>query len=408
MSDEVLSLDSPLSTAVTTVLYDETDSLVLSVLHTKERLRELALRRLHELRSDKASLQSDKLALQADKAALQLEKESAFKQVEELRALVAGVQLAQRETNNALEVSSSNETTSQLPQPTPQNAINNSPPIRRQLTKPALPEKFNGVDKSPSISNWLFAIRLYLRVTQTEKEDHVVMASTFFIGTALDWWQGIERTNGEDIYSMSWQDFEERCIRRFQATNDAQLAFQRLLRWRQVGSLTSYLSGFQSMVQQIPPSLLTEEGRIFVLIEGLNAELQKSVRLMQPATVDEAINVAQRVGSTVQPSNNFNSSFNRTPYRQPSTVNRSNSQFNRSTTGSRFAPLLIENMEEDSNLPVDSHRSLAIRRRSLTDYEFSFLNAEQKQLYRDNKCFHCKRTGHLKKDCKSRLLPTKE
>src|SRR5690349_4417928 len=130
MSDEVLSVDSPLSTALATVVYDETDSLVLIVLHTKERLRELALCRLNELRSDKASLQSDKIALQADKAALQLDKENALKQIEELRALVAGVQLANRETSNTLEVSSSNEATSQLPQHTSQTSIHNEQPIR--------------------------------------------------------------------------------------------------------------------------------------------------------------------------------------------------------------------------------------------------------------------------------------
>ena len=119
-------------------------------------------------------------------------------------------------------------------------------------------------------------------MTQTDKVDHVVMAATFFTGTALDWWQGVERAEGEAVYEWGWKEFELRCLRRFQASNDSQMAFQRLLRWRQVGNVSSYLAGFQSMIQQIPLDLLTESGRVFILIEGLSAEVQKSVRLMQP------------------------------------------------------------------------------------------------------------------------------
>jgi Ty3 transposon capsid-like protein len=168
------------------------------------------------------------------------------------------------------------------------------------MTKPAMPAKFNGWDKSPTISNWLFSIRLYLRVTRTDEEDHVVVATTFFTGTALDWWIGMERSLGESIYQWSWQEFETRCIRRFQSVNDSQSAYQQLLRWQQTGTLTSYLAGFQSMVQQIPLQLLSEKGRLFHLVEGLNTELQTAVKLMQPTTVEEAITIAQRMGDISQ------------------------------------------------------------------------------------------------------------
>lgn len=388
MSAEAPVTDSPLSfsSAETAVLHDDSDALIFSGMHTKEKLRDLALCRLSELRSEKAALQADKLALQKDKANQQ-------KQIEELRQRLAGMQ-ASVQDEKALESDRQTAPTTSLTSQPSQTSIDSLQPSRRLLTKPALPEKFNGVDKLPTISNWLFSIRIYLRVTQTEKEDHVVMASTFLSGTALDWWQGIERVEGESIYQWSWEQFTERCVKRFQASNDAQVALQRLLRWKQTGHITAYLSVFQSLIQQIPLTLLTEQGRVFMLIEGLNHELQKAVRLMQPNTVDEAINVAQRASVTFHPSSQSHQPFNRSINHQTPITTRASSHFNRTTTGSRFAPLIVENMEEvqaegQSDFPQDP-----------LDTDLAYLNAEQRKLYKEKKCFHCKKIGHWSRDCR--------
>jgi len=140
-------------------------------------------------------------------------------------------------------------------------------PSKLPSTKSAMPEKFNGMDRLPSISNWLYAVRKYLRVTKTEETDFIDLATTFLTGTALDWWQGIERTEGESIYLWDWQEFETRCKRRFQAVNDAQVSLQKLVRWKQTGAVGGYIAVFQSLVQQIPHSLLTEPGRVFHLLK---------------------------------------------------------------------------------------------------------------------------------------------
>ncbi len=412
MSQDDDSIGSPLTTALTEVIHDDTDSLIFSGLHTKEKLRDLALCRLSELRNERAALLSDKAALQADKLALQEDKANQQKQIEDLRQRLAGVQVSVNpnvEDEKAQESHRPTVSSTSLTSQPSQLSVESPQPSRKQLTKPALPEKFNGVDKTPTVSNWLFSMRLYLRVTQTEKDDHVAMASTFLSGTALDWWQGIERVEGESIYQWSWEEFTERCLKRFQATNDAQLAFQRLLRWKQTGHITAYLSVFQSLIQQIPLTLLTEQGRVFVLIEGLNSELQKSVRLMQPATVDEAINVAQRASATYHNPSPFQQTFTRPNHRHFSTTTRSNSQFNRTTTGSRLAPLVVENVEEvHAEGQSDSPQDTIDRGSKPPDADLAYLNAEQRKLYKEKKCFHCKKVGHFSKECRFNSNTTKE
>jgi Ty3 transposon capsid-like protein len=201
---------------------------------------------------------------------------------------------------------------------------------------------------------------------------------------------------GESIYQWSWEEFTERCVKR-------------LLRWKQTGHITAYLSVFQSLIQQIPLTLLTEQGRVFVLIEGLNNDLQKSVILIQPATVDEAIIIAQRASATYHAQSPFQQTFTRPNYRHPSTTTRSSSQFNRATTGSRFVPLIVENVEEvHAEGQSDSPQYPTYRGSHPPDADLTYLNAEQRKLYKEKKCFFCKKVGHWTKECRFNPNTTKE
>jgi hypothetical protein len=254
----------------------------------------------------------------------------------------------------------------------------------------------------------LFSVRLYLKVTRTEEEDYVMMATTLFTSTAIDWWQGVVRAEGESVYNWDWKEFEARCVRRFQAANDSQVAYQRLLRWKQSGTITGYLAGFQSMVQQIPFELLSEAGRVFMLIEGLNPEVQKSVRLVQPTTLDEAISIAQRVSIMHPTLNPFNRSPPRPFHRQPSTTVRANSQLNRTATGNRFLPLSVENMEATPSFPNDFTEETAEGENSTNEWDCFYMNAEQKKLFKERKCFKCKRVGHHRHQCTTASTQIKE
>ena len=401
MSQEDFALVSPVSSEAdtpklieqdssSTPPHDPIDVQILSAPLTKDRLIHIALSRMAELRAEKKALLRDK--------------ENALRQVDELRMLIQGMQ----QRSGAETVRPARQPSAPVSPPLHSTPPNNEPSTRKQLTKPALPEKFNGIDKSPTISNWLFSVRLYLKVTRTEEEDYVMMATTLFTAIAIDWWQGIVRAEGESVYNWNWKEFEARCIRRFQAVNDAQVAYQKLLRWKQSGTITGYLAGFQSMIQQIPFELLSESGRVFMLIEGLHPELQKSVRLVQPTTLDEAISIAQRV-SVFNPSPNpFSRSPSRPLYRQPSTILRSNSQFHRAATGNRFAPLVVENIETTSSFPNDFTHETDEGENSTNELECSYMNTEQKKLFKERKCFKCKRVGHHRHQCPTNSPQTKD
>ena len=364
-----------------------------AVLGTKESLKLAGLTRTTEIRTQLADV----------KAQL----EDSRMHVAELRLLtqVLPHQLFSEQPARA----PSSATTSPILNTVPQLSTTDQPPIRGSQTKSAMPDKFNGIDKVPTIANWLFSVRRYLRVTRTSEDERIDIASTFFTGTALDWWHGVEKAEGELIYRWTWNDFEARCLRRFQGVNESQVALHRLLKWKQTSSLNVYLAGFQAMVQQVPPELLPEPTRIFVFTEGLSNELQKSVRLMQPATLDEAIGVAQRASVNLQPVGPFFQPSNRYPYRQPSTMARTSSQINRAASGSRFAPLMVENIENMTQPTVDNTELNYHNTEGTTsDVECSALTTEQRKLFKENKCFKCKRVGHRINDCPTSQWQSKE
>ena len=138
MSQDDESYDSPLTTALTEVMHDESDALTLDPNLPKRNLREVALCRLCELRKAITALQTDK--------------ERGLKQIEELMSLVTTQQQA------------TNSTGASEPTGTP---TVHQPLDKTHPTKAGVPDKFNGVDKSPTISNWLFRMKLYLKVTGT-------------------------------------------------------------------------------------------------------------------------------------------------------------------------------------------------------------------------------------------------
>lgn len=383
--------------------YDSNDLNALSLSLTKEQLRETALIRLTELRTSRAEAQSQITALQHDKENCQL-------QVEELRQLIK--MMRERIEEESLYHSSTTEIqpTQQSSARTQQPSLNIQSITGSVQVKTVLPEKFNGVDKTPTITNWLYSMKKHLRVTKTSEEDYIEIATSFFSGTALEWWSGNEKTEGEAIYLMSWSEFETRCLSRFQAVNDIQLAFQRLLRWRQTGSTASYVAGFQTVVQRIPLETMSEHVRIMFFTEGLNQELQRAVKLMKPKTVDEAINVAQTASAINQYGGQATQSFNRQPSRQVSTAVRTTSRINRAFAESRFAtPLSVENIEDEGQPIVDDIYHLRNEgENTVSELECSYLNSEQKKLLKEGRCFKCKRFGHLAKDCRSSISSTKD
>jgi hypothetical protein len=271
----------------------------------------------------------------------------------------------------------------------------NPPIVNNSQFKPKQPSEFSSTDKQQTIVNWLYSIQQYLRLANVSEERKVDVATTFFSSTALDWWRSIERTEGESVRKMSWNEFEMKCIQRFQSIAVSDLAMQRLMTWRQTGNVSSSITGFQQIVQQIPIELLSEPARVFHFLKGLIPDIQNQVRMLQPKSLDESMGMAQRAGTVTYSTGHFNQQQSTSRLRVNSRSTNSQ-QFQTPQSDSRFAPITIENaeIEKISHSPNESFYSS-------TGIDLSYLSAEQRQLMKERRCFQCKQVGHIKKDCRA-------
>lgn len=385
---------------------------------TKDTLRRIALDRLAELRNQLQTVkQSLRHSERVSEAATQLHNTHASHFADEIERL--------RDTNRHL------ETQLQLAQSNLQQfrqQRNNVSAVNDDLASPAVspvhraaaehdkphlklspPDKFDGNSKTQLVTSWLYSVERYLRLMKVDTEDKIDVAVTLLTGTALEWWQAAERNAGGSLRDIDWSDFEQRCVKRFQPIAASEAAMQRLMTWRQTGNVSAFISGFQSIAQQIPIDLLPEQARVLMFLKGLSPTLQTHVRMMQPETLDDAMNHAQRASQSIQPAVFIGSSsgFNRDRQSGVSRTSSNFNQFHNPTSGSRFAPIMIENIENQHE--QDVHQSPTVMRvtspAGSDTTSLQYLSAEQKKLYQENRCFKCRKVGHQSRECHNTNQP---
>ena len=380
------------------------DSSVLSLSLNKEQLRTVALQRLSEVRSQlktqfTQSQQHNAVLLQM----IEQTRTQTTQHLEEIARLRSRVnQLeSQHQPVNTQQHNNTNVNDQLSPQSNPMSPVDvEQPRVNSERTKPSKPEKFSATDKTHNIENFLFSMERYLRLSRTDKKEHIDTTATFFTGTALEWWQSMEKTEGEGVRTIEWSEFRDMCLKRFMPIASSELAAKKIVKWKQTGSIASYISSFQSLAQQIPFSLLPKEARVLYFVEGLNTELQRHVKTMRPKTMEDAINFAQSIGSvSYMPSGNNN--HNRES--QSSNNRQASQQFYSKNVGTRGQPIYLESVNTEVSNPR-SAMTVTSPTSSLTQssrIDLSYLNVEQRKLFNEGRCFNCKQTGHRRRECRN-------
>jgi Ty3 transposon capsid-like protein len=402
-----------------------TETVDVSILHSalsKDQLRTVALQRLVEVRSQLARLQSlldssnrEKSIfmtkwmeeVEANKTSTSLYNDVVAELREQVNQLESSSRMEERQRNNRNEAQSQPPNQAQTPpeQPPPQ-------PIRVKVPEP---DKFSGSDRTQNIENFLVAVERFLRLSRVDTVDKIDTTAGFFSGVALDWWISIERSEGEQIRKIGWEEFRQMCLKRFMAVTNAEMAMKRIGKWKQSGAVTSYISSFQNLAQQIPASLLPKEARLLYFIDELTIDLQRHVKAMRPESMEDAINFAQSIGNVgyTQGGMSNNSRDNQSyshSQRQPQL------QFHNHGMGTRNQPIYLENVhaeasEVDSNVGVSSPRpwmTVTSPTESSNWGELSYLTMEQRKLYKEGRCFNCKQMGHRRNVCPRSINQKKE
>lgn len=259
--------------------------------------------------------------------------------------------------------------------------------------KPAEPPKFGGKDQD--VREWLSSIEHYLWIGDCEEHKRVPMALTFLAPKVANHWRmravEMER-EGRNIYD--WAEFRTEMIAAYGSANPESKAAQKLQRFRQIGTVEEYSRRFLELVAQITTLPMSEGDKIRSFLSGLSSDMQVEMATAsrgQPWTNFEMLrttavaldNSLRNARSMIKGKGKMEQSF--------SSKNRfSEASSSKSGGGKR----------KDFSRPKGGNGKFPNPKKPKAQSSGPKLSAEERQkLFKENKCFLCKKEGHKSVDC---------
>ena len=290
MNDSMSDAKEPSEPVTTDARDNPLDVIMLEATSlTRDQIRSMSLQRLREVRSELADVRQQLSILQNEcNASKRLTESSIQQQSEVVNQLMASIELNRingnqydeevRRLNSKINQLSNNQqeevamnnnerSTTQINSVEHLRSITAQAVIPSPFIKPASPDKFNGTDRSVNIEIFLNTVERFLRLSKVDKKDKIDQTVMYFSGVAYEWWTSIETTEGEKIRHIEWEEFKQMCLKRFLPVTSAESAYKRIGKWRQRGDISTYISSFQNLAQQIPFSLLSKEARVLQFVD---------------------------------------------------------------------------------------------------------------------------------------------
>jgi hypothetical protein len=173
----------------------------------------------------------------------------------------------------------------------PPSSSSSSPPVARAPDmQPLRPNPFSG-QTGHNAEQWLTELERYFTASRCIKDQSsVVLASTYLKDSASVWFTA-KYPNIMDC-PKTWDEFKAIFLERFRPFAAARTARSALRNLRHRGNVTGYSDAFLKCVQHIPE--MHETDQIDAYINGLQAHIAEEIDRADPATLSEAINLAQR------------------------------------------------------------------------------------------------------------------
>ena len=181
--------------------------------------------------------------------------------------------------------------TSALQQLSTQQAVHSAP----KPPKPPMPDKFQGDRRSGAASNWLHQMTLYLTLLGLlDTAQAVPHAVSFLIGAARTWWRAQEASGSPPT---TWPTFKAAFLEAFQTLDAERIARDNMEDLRQRTSVTDYANHFSGLLLEVP--YMHPADAIYQFVKGLKPQIRLHVELQRPATVNNAMRLAQAADSAL-------------------------------------------------------------------------------------------------------------
>ena len=241
------------------------------------------------------------------------------------------------------------------------------------------PQRFKGNRDGPKVLEWAHQATTYLKAAGMDaSEAGVWHISNFFEGDAAVWWrlQCDKYKTAPAEMPQTWEQLEKLLVAQFQIFNHVTDIRDQYSALRQTASVTAYIAKFRSLVVELPSE--PEDQQIYQFLKGLKPEIQARTRTHKPKTLADAMDIADEADRA-----NYHAYHGRDS--RTASYGRSAPSYGRS------APQGPTPMVLGAATAAAPARAAAI-----------LAPQELQRLRQQNRCFECRKEGHLAKDCPKR------
>jgi Ty3 transposon capsid-like protein len=281
------------------------------------------------------------------------------------------------------------------------------------------PEKYSGARDPIIIDAWIHQVNEYLTLNHTPEDVKVRVAGAYLKDRAFQWFRrsSAEWITRTGMTFVPWDDFVKGLKDRFRKPNEEMKNWDDWDRVRQYNTVANYVQQFENLKGEldVPENIALEK-----FIRGLKPDIERRVRLEEPATIEDAIRKADaidvlnyRLSSRTNrpfnhhtqykgPNNNLRGQKGR-PQSRPDTrprvhYNSSPYQSNYSSFGSSSYAATPQ-YEDNRGTPMELDSVQVGNKTFSSSDSASKSTTTSNQKFMGN-CFYCGNPGHKKSECR--------
>ncbi|KAJ9536520.1 hypothetical protein OSB04_un000272 [Centaurea solstitialis] len=171
------------------------------------------------------------------------------------------------------------------------------------------PKEFHGTEGAVGLLTWIEGMESVLHISKCTERNKVEYAACLLQGRALTWWNTQVQTRGREATGqISWEDFKKMLKEEFCPRSEIQKLEAELWHHEMKGNdVATYTTRFHELAKLVPHLVTPEQNRVDRYVWGLSPVIRGNVTAADPKTLQEAVNLANRLTNNAVRSGMFSS-----------------------------------------------------------------------------------------------------
>ncbi|GJW88993.1 putative reverse transcriptase domain-containing protein [Tanacetum coccineum] len=274
------------------------------------------------------------------------------------------------------------------------------------------PFYFNGTEGAVGLIRWFERTESVFSRSRCAEENKVTFATGTLTDDALSWWNAYAQPMGvEQANRITWTELKRLLTNKYCPRTEIRKMEEELYNLTVKGNdLKPYVRRFQELTILCPNMVPNTEKLLEAFIGGLPRSIEGNVTASKPQTLEEAINIAQRLMDQVTKHTPVQvSSDNKRKFDDRRTFNnnsRSNNNYRNTNTNNRY-----NNHQLQQNQRQEAVRAYAVTPSGNNRYAGDLPLCKRCNLHHTGpctgKCNICNKVGHLSKNCQNKKPATR-